>query len=55
MLTVTRHANQVTDEKFGRLSKDTAAKKMSASAPVLFTPVIALVAVVVALNASNSI
>jgi hypothetical protein len=55
MRNVAQHANRVSEARFGRLSVETPAKKMSASAPVLFTPAIAVVTAAALITAVGSV
>jgi hypothetical protein len=43
MYDVASHANSISDDKFGKLSADSPAKKMTATTPVLFTPTVLIV------------
>ncbi|WP_165949752.1 hypothetical protein [Micromonospora sp. KC207] len=49
MYDVVSHANGISEEKFGKLSADSPAKKMTATTPVLFTPAAVTVLVPAAL------
>ena len=55
MRNVAQHANRVSEARFGRLSTGTPAKKMSASAPVLFTPAIVVVTAAALITAVGSV
>ncbi|WP_187399579.1 hypothetical protein [Micromonospora sp. AP08] len=55
MRNVARHANRVSNVRFGSLSEATPAKKMSDSAPVLFTPAVAVFGAAALITAVGSI
>lgn len=43
MYDVANHANGISNDRFGKLSADSPAKKMTATTPVLFTPTVLVV------------
>lgn len=55
MRNVAHHANRVSNARFGNLSETTPAKKMSDSAPVLFTPAIVVLGAAALITAVGSI
>ncbi|GAA2709329.1 hypothetical protein ACFY2R_01800 [Micromonospora olivasterospora] len=55
MRNVARHANRVSTARFGSLTAGAPAKKMADSAPVLFTPAVAVLGAAALITAVGSI